>query len=148
MSDPTLTNKLLILLGDGGDPTETFSHPCGANGSEVTFTNNTGEAVVLDCTDPLGLVAAIKRWTESQDTSMNISGRVASESFATWRAWADGGEIKNVRIAVTESAAWGGGHWELPAILGEFQMGREDKATVTFTASITGAGRRSWTAAA
>ncbi len=147
MADPTHTNRFLIMLGDGATPTETFSHPCGANARSVTLTNNTGEEVTLDCTDPLGAPAALKRWTESQDTSMSISGRVAKESFATWRAWADSGDVKNIRVMIDETGADGGGYWTLPAILQGFEMGTEGKATMTFSADIVGAGSRTWTAA-
>ena len=147
MADPTLTGKFLILLGDGGSPSETFGFPCGALARSVTLTNNTGETVVMDCTDPLGTVAAIQRWTESQDTQLAISGRVATQSLATWRAWADSGAAKNIRAQIAESGANGGGSWALPAILSSFQISTEGKATATFEATIVAAGRRAWTAA-
>ena len=145
MADPTLTSKFLILLGDGATPTEAFAWPCGANARSVTFQNNTGETVVLDCTDPAGEVAAMKRWVESQDTNLTISGRLAIEALPMWRAWADDAVIKNIRAVVDESAANNGGYWQLPAILQTFEISAEDKATATFTATIVGAGRRVWT---
>lgn len=145
MADPTLSNKLLILLGDGATPTEAFAFPCGALARSVTLTNNTGETMVLDCTDPTTTQAAIKRWTESQDGSLSISGRVATESFQTWRAWVDSGEAKNIRVVFDESAASGGGYWAMPAILQQFEMGQEGTATSTFSATIVAAGRRTWT---
>lgn len=144
MADPTLTNKFIITLGNGADP-EVFAFPCGANARSVKFTNNTGEEVLLDCTDPVGAPAAISRWVESQDGSMNISGRVSTEAFATWRGWADDASIKNVRAELQESAANGGGHWEMPAILQSFEMGAEGSSTATFTAEIVAAGARTWT---
>lgn len=150
MADPTNDRSMLILLGDGATPTEGFAFPCGANARSVTFTNNTGETVVLDCADPDGQVAAIERWIESQDTQLSISGTVAKEAFATWRAWADATEndgVKNVRVTILNSAADGGGYWELPAILQSFEKSREGKAVTQFTATIVGAGRRTWTAA-
>lgn len=147
MADPTLTGKFLIQLGDGGSPSETFAYPCGALARSVTLTNNTGETVVMDCTDPLATTAAIKRWTESQDTQLTISGRVATESLSAWRAWADGGAAKNIRAFIDEAGAAGGGYWALPAILQSFQISVEGKATATFEATIVAAGRRAWTAA-
>lgn len=149
MADPTLTDKFLISLGDGATPTEAFAHPCGANARSVTFTNNLGEEVTLDCSDPVGQPAAIQRWMESQDTSLTISGRVARESWDTWRAWADAASyeaaIKNIRIEVDNNATDGGGFWELPAVLQSLELGTEGKSTVSFTAQIVGAGRRIWT---
>ena len=144
MADPTLTQKLLILLGDG-EASETFAAPCGANARSVKFTNNTGEDVVFDCDDPIDLIAAVTRWVESQDTTLTISGRLALEALATWREWSDDALTKNIQIHIDEAAASGGGYWSLPAILQEFELGREGKATATFTATIVGAGRRSWT---
>lgn len=150
MADPTLTGRLLILLGNGATPTEAFAWPCGANARNVTFTNNLGEEVLLDCADPLDGGAWVQRWLESQDTQLTISGRLAKEHLATWRAWADGGTRKNVRIQIDESGANGGGYWTLPAFLSQFEMGREGsgQGSATFTATIMGAGERIWTAAA
>jgi len=145
MADPTLTQKFTVLLGDGGTPTENFGWPCGATARSVTFTNNTGEDVVLDCDDPTGTMAAIQRFVESQDTSLSISGKVAKTSLATWRAWADDADKKNVRAVVDEALADNGGYWEFPAILQEFEISQENNATAAFTATIVGAGRRTWT---
>ena len=144
MADPTLTGRMLILLGDGASP-EVFSYPCGASTRSVTYTNNTGEEVTLDCDDPLDTPAAVQRWSESQDTQMSISGRVATESLAMWRSWADAGTAKNVRIQWDHEAGDGGGYHELPAILQSLEMGVEGKATATFSATIVAAGKRTWT---
>lgn len=147
MADPTLTQNFLVKLGDGGG-SEVFSWPCGATARSVTLTNSTGEAVVLDCTDPAGTIAATKRWVESQDTSLSISGRVSTESWGVWKAWADAGTVKNIRIELDETGANGGGYWELPAILQSLELGAEGNSTATLTATIVGAGRRTWTDAA
>lgn len=144
MADPTLTNQLLILLGDGATPTETFSHPCGANARSVKFLNNTGEDSVLDCSNPLGAPAVIKRWTESQDTTLEISGKIGTESMETWRAWRDNGDEKNIRVEIHNSES-PGGYYTLPAILQEFELTSEGTSRVSFSASIVGAGRRTWT---
>ena len=147
MAEPSITGRLLILLGDGATPTEDFGHPCGANARSVTLTNNLGEQIVLDCDDPLDQPAIIVRWPESQDTAVSITGTVAKESFATWRAWADNQTRKNIRIVLDEDAADGGGYWLLPAYLATLELGAEGKGTATFTATITAAGKRVWTAA-
>jgi hypothetical protein len=146
MADPKLTSKFLILLGNGATP-EVFAWPCGANARSVTFQNNTGETVVLDCTDPAGEVAAMQRWVESQDTNLSISGRLALDALPMWRAWFDDALTKNIRLVIDESAGNGGGFWLVPAILQTFEIVAEDKGTATFSATIVGAGRRSWTGA-
>lgn len=147
MGAPNLSRRFLILLGDGASP-ETFAFPCGANARSVTFTNNLGEETVLDCDDPLGELAAIQRWIESQDTSLEISGRVAKGSIQVWRDWVDGGSEKNIRIQFDEAAADGGGYYTVAAYLQQLQWGSEGKGTATFTATIMGSGSRVWTPAA
>jgi hypothetical protein len=148
MAAPDLSDKLIILLGDGATPTETFAFPCGANARNVTLKNNLGEDVVLDCDDPLGLPALIVRYLESQDTTVSISGRVAKgDSLTQWRAWADDATKKNIKIMFDESTADGGGFYTLPAFLDTLEFGAEGKSTATFSASIMGAGQRVWTAA-
>lgn len=144
MAAPSLTRRFLIQLGDGASP-ETFAFPCGANARSVTFTNNLGEETVLDCADPLGELAAIQRWIESQDTSIEISGRVAKTHIAVWRNWSDTGSEKNIRVNIDESSADGGGYYELAAYLQQLEWGTEGKGTMTFTASIMGSGPRVWT---
>lgn len=139
------TTRLVVQLGDGATPTETFAHTCGANSFGVTLTNNLGENTVLDCTSPLDVPAAIVRHLESQDTSATISGMVTTEAWPTWRAWADDGDEKNIRIFLDESAANNGGHWELPAYCQQLELNKESSGKVTFTATISGAGQRTWT---
>lgn len=149
MAEPTLTGRLLITIGDGATP-EVFAFPCGANARSVTFTNTLGEEVILDCDDPLDGGSWTSRWLESQDTQLTISGRLATESVAMWRGWADSGDRKNVRIELDEAAADGGGHWTLPAFLQSMEWAREGAGvggSATFTATIVGAGKRVWTAA-
>lgn len=144
MADPNQTTRLIIQLGDGQE-TEAFAHTCGANSWGVTLTNNLGENTVLDCTDPLGVPAAISRHLERQDTGATISGTIATTSWPTWRAWADDANKKNIRILIDESLADKGGYWGLPAYLSEFSLTKEGAGVVQFTGTISGAGRRVWT---
>ena len=138
------TKRLVIQLGDGADP-EVFAHTCGANAFGITLTNNLGENTVLDCDDPLDVPPAVVRHLESQDTSATISGMVTTEAWPTWRAWADGGTEKNIKLFRDESAANNGGSWELPAYLASLELSKESGGKVTFTATISGAGQRTWT---
>lgn len=149
MADPILTNEFLIMIGDGATPTEGFAWLCGAKARKATFTNQTGEVEVLDCDDPTGSVAVIQRWTASQDTNLTIDGNIAVSAIPTLSAWADGGAAKNIRIVIDEALADNGGYWSLSAILEQLEMGQESaKDKATFTATIVGASRRTWTDAA
>lgn len=139
------TTRLVIQLGDGGDPTETFSFTCGANSFGVTLTNNLGENSALDCTNPLDVPASIVRYLETQDTSATISGMVTTEAWPTWRDWADDASEKNIRVLLDESAADNGGYWSLPAYCQQMELTKEGSSKVSFTATIVGAGQRTWT---
>lgn len=146
MGNPKLTNKLLILLGDGGDP-EIFSFPCGARARGMKLSKNTGEEVLLDCDDPLGSNSFVSRWVESDDTSLNIVGRVSKQAWPMWRAWGDASDEdaeKNIRVELEAGNVGVGGHYALPAILQEFEITSEGKESVAFTATIVGAGARVW----
>lgn len=139
------TTRLIVQLGDGATPTEAFAHTCGANTFGITLTNNLGENTVLDCDDPLDVPAVIIRHLESQDTSVTISGMVTTEAWPTWRAWADGGTEKNIKLLLDEAAADNGGFWTLPAYLVGLELGKETSGKITFSATISGAGQRVWT---
>ena len=141
------TTRLVIQVGDGGDP-ETFAFTCGANTFGITLTNNLGENSALDCDNPLDVPASIIRHLETQDTSVTISGMVTTEAWPTWRGWADDGSEKNIKLFLDESAANNGGYWTVPAYLSELELGKENSGKVTFSASLTGAGQRVWTDAA
>ncbi|KMW56977.1 hypothetical protein AIOL_001935 [Candidatus Rhodobacter oscarellae] len=142
------THRFVIQLGDGAEQNETFAFTCGANSRNVTLTNNLGETTVLDCANPLDVVPTIIRYLESQDTSATIAGTVAMEAWPTWREWADGGTVKNVKLFMDESAANNGGHWIVPMMLQQLEFGNEGHGVVNFTANLQGAGKREWTDAA
>ncbi len=149
MSVPDHTHQLLIHIGDGATPTEAFTWLCGAKARSVTFKNNLGEDEVLDCADPTGSVAVIQRFLQSQDTTLQISGKVAKSAIPTLRAWADTGAAKNIRIVIDELLADNGGYWSLAAFCETLELSQDSAQDSTaFTATIMGSGTRSWTAAA
>lgn len=149
MADPTLTNKFLIAIGDAGDP-ETFGAPCGANARTFKFTRNTGEEVLLDCADPLGVQPGVTRWVESIDSEITIAGRLSREAFPTWQAWlaATGdAQYRNVRVELDNNTTDGGGYWQFRALLTELEFSGEGSAMMSVSATIMGAGTPVWTAA-
>ncbi|MFY0619323.1 phage tail tube protein [Shimia sp.] len=143
MSDPNQTTRLIIQVGDGGDP-EQFGFTCGANTFGIKLTNNLGETTVLDCDHPLNVPAAILRHLESQDTSATLSGTVATTAWPTWRRWADDADTKNVKLFLDESAANNGGHYLVPMILADLDLNKEGSGIVQFTVEIKANGRRTW----
>lgn len=141
------TTRLIVQIGNGATPTEAFAHTCGANTFNIKLTNNLGEQTVLDCDDPLDLPAVIIRYLESQDTNVTISGMVTTQAWPTWRAWADDGSAKNIKVLLDEPALSNGGFWVVPARLADLELVKEGSGKVTFTASIVGDGARTWTGA-
>ena len=144
MAAPTVTNRLLLELGDGGDP-ETFGFPCGANTRDFNITNNFDEVTAMDCDTPLDTQASIIRSLTSSDTGASISGVISKEYLTEWRAFADATTAKNVRITFDEAAADGGGNWTVPMYLQNFRTGAQGLSTATFEATLVGAGARVWT---
>jgi len=138
------TTRLIVQIGNGADP-EVFAFTCGANTFGISLTNNRGESVSLDCDDPLDMPAVITRHLESQDTSVTISGMVTTEAWPTWRGWADTGDTKNIKLLLDESAANSGGFWVLPAGLDGLELNKENAGKVSFSATISGSGKRVWT---
>jgi len=148
MADPVITNRFLILVGNGATPTEVFGAPCGVTVRNATFANTISEWLVMDCDDPLDYMPTMQRVVTSQDTSLEISGRLARTALPIWRAWSDSGAARNIRVLIEETAANNGGYWQLPALLTSLQIGQESLDGATISAQIAGAGRRVWTAAA
>jgi Phage tail tube protein len=147
MAAPTLTRRLILQLGDGATPTELFGYPCGANNFTLTLTNNTGEVEVLDCDTPLDSPATLTRYLMNQDTQVSFEGQLARTVLPTWRAWADDGSTKNVRMRIDESAVNNGGYWGFPGILQNFELSKESSGIVTISGTVVAAGPRTWTAA-
>ena len=146
MAEPNLTSRLLILIGDGALP-EVFGFPCGASTRQATFSKNTEDQALMDCDQPLDVPATVTRSGTSTDTELSIEGKVAKQYWSAWRQWNDAtgaDEVKNIRILLDEPAADGGGYWQLKALLTNFQIGATDSGNVTFSATIMGAGQRTW----
>lgn len=148
MADPSQTTRLVVQLGDGGTPTETFAFMCGSNNWTISLSNNTNDVVTLDCTSPLDVMPTVTRSVTSQDMDIKIDGVIAKESLATWRAWADDGSTKNIKVLFDEAGVDGGGYWIVPAILTAFEVSKSEGNTVTFSATIQANGKRVWTDAA
>ncbi|GGW23978.1 hypothetical protein GCM10011452_09190 [Gemmobacter lanyuensis] len=141
------SKRLVVQVGNGASPTEVFAFTCGANQWSVQLENTTGEAMTFDCTDPLDNEVFWERWTEAQNTTVTMSGTVTQEAWQTWRSWSDSGAAKNTRIIFDESSVNHGGHWTVPTILTSLELTKEGGGVVNFSATLTAAGRRVWTAA-
>jgi hypothetical protein len=112
--------KLLIMIGDGGTPTETFAHDCLVNADRgVDMSAETNEFVTPDCDNP-----SAPGWKEMFKDGLSISvsggGVLHTPSTKTWFNWMNSDSAKNVRIKVDVTGANGGGYISVPMKLTSF----------------------------
>ena len=100
--------KLLIQIGDGGDP-ETFAHDCLINQERgVEYGTQTQEEYLPDCDN---LDAPASRTVEVTGLSVTINGAgiFHTSSWDFFFDWWQSGEAKNVKVKENILAAAGGG---------------------------------------
>lgn len=131
-----------ILLGDGAT-TEVFTAICGFTELTLSMQINTEDTEVPDCDDPDAMV-----WVETDVRSqqLQLSGQGVLDKTAlhgTWEPWAlgaDAGKAKNVRWMWDLPTADGGGYYQGPGILTNFEVTgqRGQKYQVNVTIVISG----------
>lgn len=103
--------NLLVQIGDGGTPTETFAHDCLLNGQRALETSvEMAVSRVPNCTDPALPDKTIRR-AKAVDHKITFSGMLHATSAKAWQDWADSGVAKNVRFKQNVSGANGG--WQM-----------------------------------
>ncbi len=108
MAKPTTyrPSAIAVSIGDGASP-EVFAAPCGLTARNITFTGKAGETVTYDCDDP-DLPGWVERAMQSRDCQISVSGVLASEAQATWRAMTESDTPRNVRFAINPTGYWEG----------------------------------------
>lgn len=113
-------NQQLLMIGDGADPTEGFTAPCGFESLNLSVNIETSTTNIPDCDDP-----DLPAWLASDEVSkqMVISGEGVLDTDANqmWREWLLAGGEKNIRWLTKGTLANGGGYWEAPAILSTYE---------------------------
>jgi predicted secreted protein len=140
--------KLLVQIGDGASPSETFTHDCLINTERgIAFSADTQEFVVPDCLAPED--PAWKEVTkDGLSASINGAGMLHTSSVETWFNWFKSSDTKNVRVKVDVAGADGGGYWQGAFHLTSFEItgNRKEKSTVSVT--LMSNGPVTWTDAA
>lgn len=143
---PVFFGKQALLIGDGATP-EVFSAWCGITSLTKTTNKETGTVNMPDCDDP-DLPGWLETYLISNQMVVSGSGTVAQQSLPDWDEWDRDGSSKTVRWYRDLSAANGGGYYEGPALLTQWEESAENRAPYTFTFSVTFQGKPTWTPAA
>lgn len=140
-------SKLLVQIGNGGTPTETFAHDCLINTSRgIKFTSETNEEIMPDCTNPDD-----PAWKEVTKDGLQVSvsgaGKLYAASVDEFFNWWKSPNAKNCRFMLNLTGANGGGYWSGAFHLTEFEVSADDnKATAECQISLVSSGPVTWTA--
>jgi hypothetical protein len=110
--------KLLIKIGDGGSPTETFTHDCLINADRsAQMSSDVTDVIVPDCDDST-LPGWKYRFKDGLEVTVSGAGKMHTASLETWWNWFNSDTAKNVRIETNGiTGANGGGY-----IAGAFKL--------------------------
>lgn len=135
---------LRVLLGDGAEPDEGFTAPCGLTERSLTLSKELGENNVPDCTNE-----DAASWTErdvvSKSAEIAGQGVVDIVALATWQDFYASDTSKNVRVEV-----WRGtkvGHWQGAFHLESLEIGATKGERATIQPSLQSDGAVAWTPA-
>lgn len=136
----------LLMLGDGETP-EVFAAPCGFTSLNMSVNIETNTTNVPDCDDP-----DLPSWLASDEVSKQMtvggSGVLDTDAMQMWRDWLLEGGEKNVRWFTAGTAINGGGYFEAPGILTQYEETGERGQRWQIATTITLNGRPVWTPAA
>lgn len=139
--------SLLIQIGDGATPTETFTHDCLINLDRAfELSADTNDILVPDCDDPT-LGAWKKRTVDGLSGDISGSGKLHTASISTWFTWFNAASAKNLRVKTNAiTGANGGGYWAGSFRLTKFGISGSRKDLCTVEVSIVSDGPLTWTA--
>lgn len=137
--------QLLVQIGDGAQPTETFAVDCLINTARgIQFQSDTNEFIVPDCDNPDD-----PAWKEVTKDGLSATitggGMVHSTSLENFFYWFTSKNTKNVRFRSNLTGANGGGYWQGAFHLTQFEVtgDRNEKAMCSLT--LISSGVVTWT---
>jgi hypothetical protein len=134
----------VLAMGDGGEPTETFTALCGIKTRSFVDQINTSDVFTRDCADPED--APIRRLIRTgQQWSLSGEGDLNRENLDT--IIAAQGVTKNYRFYYTEPAddEVFRGYWQGPAMLVNRTVTGSDEEFATISLDIQSDGEWTWT---
>jgi len=120
------SNQILIKVGDGASPTETFAHPCLINTSRgIQFTADGSSFKLPNCDNPSD--PAWTRFIKSTiSATVNGAGTLNVTDVPDFFDWLRSPDPKNVQIVVGILADTVGGHFAGAFHLTEFTPAEGD----------------------
>lgn len=138
--------KLLLKVGDGGSPSESFTSYCSINAARgITFSSATNEFPEIDCDDP-DQVAWIVREKSSLSCSITGAGILNTPDIQDFFDWLTDDASKNCQIVVDVPSADGGVIFEGAFHLTEFAISGDRGAKMEVTISLVSDGEVTSTA--
>ncbi|WP_300396431.1 phage tail tube protein [Henriciella sp.] len=128
----------MIMLGDGAS-SETFEAPCGFTELTMTVNIESNTTNIPDCEDP-----DLPSWLISDEVSKQMtlsgSGVLDKDAKQIWDDWVMAGGEKNVRWFIDLPSGEGGGYYEAPAILTQYEQtfSRGQRANVSIGIAMNG----------
>ncbi len=127
--------KLLLKVGDGGDPSETFTAYCTVNAARgITFTAATNDFNLPECSDP-DQIAWVAREKVSLSVAVSGAGILNTPDVQDFFDWWSDDASKNCQIVVDVPSADGGVIFEGAFHLTEFAItgdrGGKQEATLS-----------------
>lgn len=139
-------DSLLIQIGDGATPTETFAHDCMINGTRTfALGGDVTDIIVPDCDTPTN-AGWKQRFIDGLSGDISGEGIVHTSSIATFNTWLTSNTAKNVRVKADVSGALGGGYWSGAYKLQTFSMTGEHKGLTTVSIQLVSHGELTFTA--
>lgn len=105
-----------ILVGDGATPTEAFAAICGLTSKGITFSSDTTDVEVPDCSDE-DLPAYKEKGVKAQEITLTGSGMWAAEAHGDIMNWWKSGASKNIKVQYVGAATGDPEFINGPAIL-------------------------------
>lgn len=132
--------KLVLRVGDGATPVETFTPICTITSQRgVTFTSSANEEPIIDCDDP-EKIAWIARTLQDMSAAFTGSGTLNTPDIARLWALKTAEDSFNAQVIVDVPSADGGviwsGAWVMPSL--EFTGERGARMTCNISLSSDG----------
>lgn len=138
--------SLLILVGAGDGPPETFAHPCLINTDRgITINADTNDSRIPDCSDP-ELLSWLGREKISLSATISGAGTLHTTLTEEYFNWVTSASTKNVRVSLNGvTATLGGGYFAGAFHLVSFEITGSLGEKVQCALSMVSDGTVTWT---